>query len=94
MKKPYLNQIQRKIFHTDTHSGAQLRLHIAFKHVQKEIDIFMTCKLWGLHDWTCAAEQGIPPTTEQLKSLDGFYDFAKMYCKRCNHISELSNRKK
>lgn len=44
------------------------------------------------HDWTCAAKKGIKPTKEQLKSttLEGFNDYAKMYCDRCGEISKLS----
>lgn len=46
---------------------------------------------FGLHDWTCAAAEGIKPTPEQLEpikrgELSGFYDYSKMYCKRCDHV--------
>ena len=49
------------------------------------------CKIMDSHEWTSNAQQGIPPTPEQLKSVAGFWDYATMYCKRCGHISELSN---
>ncbi len=53
------------------------------------------CKIWGFHDWTSAAQQGIPPTPEQLKTgIEGFNSYATMYCKRCGHISLLSKRLK
>lgn len=52
------------------------------------------CRIWKFHDWTSAAQQGIPPTPEQLKSVDGFWDYATMYCKRCGRISNLSKRVK
>ena len=50
---------------------------------------WLTC--WSLgHDWTCAAEQNIPPTKKQLEGgVAGFHDYATMYCKRCDHISTL-----
>ena len=40
--------------------------------------------LIGDHDWTCAAEQGIPPTKAQTDAgMAGFYSYAAGYCKRC-----------
>ena len=44
-------------------------------------------KCWFLgHDWTTAENEGISPTKEQLDSgVKGFWDYAKMYCKRCGH---------
>lgn len=51
----------------------------------------LQCKLLQDHDWTCAAAEGVQPTSEQLTSgVDGFYDYAKMYCKRCGKLSEIS----
>ena len=39
------------------------------------------------HDWTCAHDEGIPATEAQLAAgVDGFMDYAKMYCKRCKHV--------
>ena len=36
------------------------------------------------HDWTCAASEGLPPTEAQLRGgVEGFWDYATMYCKRC-----------
>lgn len=50
-----------------------------------------SCYLWRFHDWTCAAAEGIPATPEQLASgIEGFYDYAKMYCKRCGKESQIS----
>jgi hypothetical protein len=44
--------------------------------------------LWD-HDWTCAHDEGIPVTKEQIAArVDGFFDYAKMYCKRCGHVSK------
>jgi len=56
---------------------------------------FWQCWIWRFHDWTCAAAEGIPATQEQLDGgIEGFYSYAKMYCKRCGKISDLSKRLK
>ena len=61
----------------------------------------MTLKeLWGKflcatnnHNWTSAVLEDIPATGAQLAGgRQGFEDYAKMYCKRCNVISPLSRR--
>jgi len=53
----------------------------------KKIKVFFNCKVLGLHNWTCAADEGILATQEQLNSgLDGFWDYAKMYCKDCGKV--------
>lgn len=50
------------------------------------------CGLAG-HEWTCDAEEGIKPTQHQLDNgAVGFFDYAKMYCKRCKYVSKLSKR--
>lgn len=49
------------------------------------------CGLVG-HNWTCLAQQGIDPNPEQLKTVNGFYDYAKMYCARCDYESALNKR--
>jgi hypothetical protein len=37
-----------------------------------------------MHDWTCAAQEGIPATPKQLADgVAGFWDYATCYCKRC-----------
>jgi len=49
------------------------------------------CQLLGSHDWTCAAKEGIPPTQEQLQGgLVGFWEYAKMYCRRCPKVYDES----
>jgi hypothetical protein len=49
------------------------------------------CRLWSSHEWTSAAQQGVAPTKEQLAGgITGFWDYAKMYCTRCGHVSGLS----
>ena len=47
--------------------------------------IIGTLRCWtGDHEYTCNAEQDIPPTEKQvLNGLDGFKDYAIMYCNRC-----------
>ena len=53
--------------------------------------MFFVC--WLGHDWTSAAMEGKPPTSDQLANgVDGFYDYATMYCGRCGHVSELNKR--
>jgi hypothetical protein len=48
----------------------------------------------GLHDWTCAAAEGVKPTQAQLDAgLDGLLDYATMYCRRCGRFSDLSKRR-
>jgi len=45
------------------------------------------------HDWTSAAQQGIEATPEQLSNgVEGFWDYATMYCSKCGKVSELSKR--
>jgi hypothetical protein len=58
--------------------------------MKKWIDRFR-CWYRG-HAWTCAAAQGKKPTPEQLKSIEGFNDYATMYCGRCGKVSPLSYR--
>lgn len=59
----------------------------------KKIKVFFQCKVFKMHNWTCATEQGIPATTEQLKGgAAGFWDYSKMYCKDCGHVYEGSQR--
>lgn len=55
-------------------------------------------KLWrwflcltGDHDWTCAKDEKIEPTQAQLDAgADGFFDYAKLYCRACGKVSRLS----
>ncbi len=52
------------------------------KNILSRIHCFFT---W--HDWTCAAAQGIKPTQKQLDDgVDGFFDYATMYCARCGYV--------
>ncbi len=51
------------------------------------------CYLFGFHDWTCKAQEGIAPSPEQIKDgISGFWDYAKMYCKRCGKMSDISEK--
>jgi len=51
------------------------------------------CRILKFHKWTCNHEQGIKPTKEQLENgIEGFYDYAKMYCKICGTESKLSKK--
>jgi len=61
----------------------------------KKISAFIDCKILGIHNYTSAAAEGIPPTEAQLNSgTDGFFDYAAMYCKDCGHVSTYSQRYK
>lgn len=52
------------------------------------------CRVMRMHEWTCAAEEGKPPTPEQIGGgVEGFWSYATMYCKRCGEVSELSKRR-
>ncbi|EKD89531.1 MAG: hypothetical protein ACD_33C00046G0012 [uncultured bacterium] len=56
--------------------------------VPKKIGEWISCKI-GHHQYTCAANEGIQPTKEQLEGgIKGFDDYAKMYCARpgCKYI--------
>lgn len=54
--------------------------HVMMRFIKKLI----LCRILMQHDWTCAASENIPPTEAQLRGgLDGFWDYAIMYCKRC-----------
>lgn len=45
-----------------------------------------------VHNWTSRAMEDLPPTDEQLKSIEGFWDYSKMYCKKCKYESDLNRR--
>ncbi len=53
---------------------------------------FINCKILRLHNWTCASEQGKEPNYAQIRSVVGFWDYAKMYCKDCGLIYKESLR--
>lgn len=52
---------------------------------------WIECHIFQFHDWTCANQEGIKPTKDQLnKGVDGFWKYACMYCARCGKISKLN----
>lgn len=57
----------------------------------KKLRTNFRCKT-NFHNWTCAHEQGIKPTEEQLANAaqGGFWDYAKMYCLDCGTVYEGS----
>jgi len=58
-----------------------------------KIKIFFKCTIMKSHNWTSDAQEGFPPTKTQLAGgLNGFKDYATMYCKDCGKISKLSHR--
>ncbi len=61
------------------------------KKLKIAISNFIQCKIYGLHKWTCKAEEGIKPTNEEIYGgMEGFKSYSQMYCKKCNKISDLS----
>ena len=47
------------------------------------------------HKWTSLSEEGISPTKEQLENgINGFYDYAAIFCKRCGKGHPLNTRPK
>ena len=58
----------------------------------KSIKDFIQCKILKNHVWTSKAEQGIKPTPEQINGgVDGFWDYAEVYCSKCGETSSLSD---
>lgn len=68
--------------------------HGALQAAREWFITLWTCRIWGMHAWTCAAEQGISaddlPEVKALmdagKTIAGFRLYATMYCKRCGYI--------
>ena len=57
----------------------------------KKIWEWILCHWLGDHDWTSAAMKGEKPTPEQVAAgVEGFKEYAIMYCDRCHTISRLS----
>lgn len=49
---------------------------------------------WTGHRWTSSAMQDKTPTKEQINDgIEGFYDYATMYCERCGHVCDLSKKR-
>jgi len=58
----------------------------------KYLKILFNCKLMGSHNWTSRAQEGEKPSLIQMNAgVDGFFDYAKMYCKDCGVESDLNN---
>jgi hypothetical protein len=56
---------------------------------------WVLCHLFDDHcgGWTCKAQQGIPPSAEDLRDgVAGFYRYATMYCRWCGKVSALNVR--
>lgn len=62
-----------------------------FDRIVIYITYLWKCNILHWHEWTCAAAEGVKATPEQLASgIDGFYSYARMYCKHCGAESEIS----
>lgn len=44
------------------------------------------CHIFKWHNWTTAVQEGIEPSIEQCKTTEGFWEYAKMYCKECRYV--------
>ncbi len=54
--------------------------------------LFLCWSPLPMHDWTCAAQEGVPPTQKQLEDgVEGFFDYARTYCRRCGTESTISS---
>jgi hypothetical protein len=63
--------------------------------VFSRFNVWLKCKFFKNHNWTSKTQQGIKPTKEDLTEeniLLSFYEFAKMYCKDCGEVSNLSKQ--
>lgn len=56
----------------------------------KNILGWLACHLLQSHDWTCKAQESIKPDPPLREGMDliaaDFYEYAKMYCKRCGKV--------
>ncbi len=61
------------------------------RKILNQISDFYWCKILGVHDWTCKADQGIKPTEEDLYGgYEGLKSYTTMYCKKCEEKSKLT----
>ena len=56
-------------------------------NIWRRLGRWILCLL-GQHDWTCDAEQGIPPDAKKLQAnpVGYFWDYAQGYCKYCGKV--------
>lgn len=49
---------------------------------------WLRCHVLQDHDWTCRAEQGIPPDPAKVKAnpMGYFWEYAQGYCSRCGKL--------
>ena len=54
---------------------------------------WISCRVFGAHDWTCKAKEGIDPSEDEkpvpgdgLETARRFWIYARMYCKRCGYV--------
>ena len=55
----------------------------------KRLNKLITCKLLGLHDWTCKAYEGVA-APEKIDKASEFFEYAKSYCKLCGVVNPYS----
>lgn len=77
--------------HANDIRGYPSEANFKIKCMRKRIANWINCKIFGMHDWTSNAQEGIPATDKQLKSgIQGFYEYARMYCKHCKKPSKFN----
>jgi hypothetical protein len=63
------------------------------KEILTILKIVIRCGIFGIHDYTCLAAEGIPPTKAQREGgVEGFWDYAQCYCKKCGKIYPARKR--
>jgi len=61
------------------------------ERIRRWFSIIVGCKMMGMHNWTSKAQEGIKPSLIQTNAgVEGFFDYAKMYCKDCGEESDLN----
>lgn len=65
------------------------KLRILISHLQKPTfwEILINCKVFGIHEYTCRANLGIPPTDAELMGgISGFNVYAQSFCSNCGKL--------
>lgn len=59
--------------------------------MKEKIRMFWYCKILKFHTWTSAQQEGVKATKDQLdRGVEGFKEYAKMYCSECGHESKYN----
>lgn len=54
----------------------------------KRLGKWLLCHVLRWHDWTCNANEGIPPDRKRMEEdpIDYFFEYAQGWCKRCGRL--------